>query len=258
VEKAKDNRRNALRDCQFRVSSVTSVTSVVNGFPEQHEPLRSRRFTEDCNRLLSSVLRTCLFLLAAVALLAADHADAQSRGGGISLAGVGHDLGGAAARVFIVEFGDFGCSYCAKFNVETYPKIDSAYIKAGVVRWKMVPFVTGMFRNSREVAEAAECAAEQGAFWKMHDLLYTKRKEWMASTEIGPLVTRYATQLKLDRTVFARCVLNPEIRRRIQRNDAIAQQLGIRGTPMFYVNGRSVPGAIPFELFQQVITAASR
>ena len=176
----------------------------------------------------------------------------------MSLAGVGHDLGGATARVFIVEFGDFGCSYCAKFNGETYPKIDSAYIKRGVVRWKMVPFVTGMFRNSREVAEAAECAAEQGAFWKMHDLLYLKRKEWMASSDIGTLITRYATQLTLDRTVFARCLLNPEIRRRIQRHDAIAQQLGIRGTPTFYVNGRIVPGAIPFELFQQVIVAAAK
>lgn len=174
------------------------------------------------------------------------------------MAGVGHDVGGAAARVFIVEFADFGCSYCAKFNVETYPKIDSAYIKRAVVRWKVVPFVTGMFRNSREVAEAAECAGEQGAFWKMHDLLYLKRKEWMASTDIGMLITKYATQLNLDRTAFARCILNPEIRRRIQRHDAIAQQLGIRGTPMFYVNGRTVPGAIPFELFQQVITAAAK
>jgi protein-disulfide isomerase len=115
-----------------------------------------------------------------------------------------------------------------------------------------------MFRNSREVAEAAECAADQGAFWKMHDLLYAKRKEWMATTDIRTVVAKYAAQLKLDRTAFGRCVLNPEIRRRIQRHDAIAQQLGIRGTPMFYVNGRTVPGAIPFELFQRVIAEAAR
>ena len=177
-------------------------------------------------------------------------------GAGISVAGIGHDQGGAAARVFIVEFADFGCSYCAKFNAETFPKIDSAYIEAGIVRVKVIPFVTGMFKNSREVAEAAECSAEQGAFWKMHDLLYTKRKEWMASTDIRALVTKYATQLKLDPAPFGRCIMNPEIRRRIQRHDAMAQQLGIRGTPFFYVNGRAVPGAIPFELFQQVIAAA--
>ena len=192
-------------------------------------------------------------------LLPATTADAQSnQGGGVSLAGVGHDLGGASAKVFIVEFADFGCGYCARFNAETYPKIDSAYIDKGIVRWKMVPFVTGMFRNSREVAEAAECAAEQGSFWKMHDLLYTNRKEWMASKDIRALITRYATQLKLNLTAFAQCSMNPQIQRRIQRNDAIAQQLSIRGTPTFYVNGRVAPGAIPFDLFQQLITTAAK
>jgi protein-disulfide isomerase len=181
---------------------------------------------------------------------------AQAQDGGVSLAGLGHDLGIAGARVFIVEFADFGCGYCAKFERETYPKIDSVYISKGVVRWKMVPFVTGMFKNSREVAEAAECSADQGAFWKMHDLLYEQQKEWKKSSDIQSLIQKYATQLKLDRNKLALCQKNPETRRRIARNDAIAQQLGITGTPTFFVNGRRVPGAIPFPLFQQVISEA--
>lgn len=181
---------------------------------------------------------------------------AQARGGGISLAGVGHDVGGATASVFIVEFADFGCGYCARFNVETYPKIDSAYIRKGIVRWKVVPFVTGMFRNSREVAEAAECAAQQGAFLPMHDHVYVKRREWQASRDIRALVMSYARELKLEPLAFRRCLDHPETRRRIQRNDGIAQQLGIRGTPFFVVNGRAVPGAAPFDVFQQVIQQA--
>ena len=185
-------------------------------------------------------------------------AQAPIQKGGVSLAGIGHDTGSSGAKVFVVEFADFGCGYCAKFNVETYPKLDSAHIKPGTVRWKMVPFVTGMFRNSRDVAEAAECAAEQGGFWKMHDLLYVKRKEWMASTDIRSLINKYGAQLKLQSAPFTRCLMNPEIKRRIQRHDAIAQQLLIRGTPTFFVNGRIVPGAIPFDLFSQVITAAAK
>jgi protein-disulfide isomerase len=204
-----------------------------------------------------SFLTSAIGLLAGM-LLVAPTAMAQASRGGVSLAGIGHDVGGATARVFIVEFADFGCSYCSKFNVETYPKIDSTYIAKGVVRWKVIPFVTGMFKNSRDVAQAAECAGEQGAFWKMHDLLYVKQKEWKASSDIRTLVARYAAQLKLDRIAFGRCAMNPEIRARIQRHDALARQLGIQGTPMFYVNGRRVPGAIPFELFQQVIAAAAR
>ena len=68
---------------------------------------------------------------------------------------------------------------------------------------------------------------------------------------------KYVAQLKLQPGPFARCLMNPEIKRRIQRHDAIAQQLLIRGTPTFFVNGRVVPGAVPFDLFSQVITAAA-
>jgi protein-disulfide isomerase len=194
-----------------------------------------------------------LFLVSAPAL-----ASAQAGNGGVSLAGIGHDTGSTRAKVFVVEFADFGCGYCARWNVETYPKVDSAHVRSGVIRFKMVPFVTGMFRNSRDVAEAAECAAEQGGFWKMHDLLYAKRKEWMASNDIRSLINTYVTQLKLQPVPFSRCLMNPEIRRRIQRHDAIASQLAIRGTPTFFVNGRIVPGAVPFDLFSQVITAAAK
>jgi protein-disulfide isomerase len=200
-----------------------------------------------------AVLRNLLMVA-----IAATPAFAQARGGGVSVAGLGHDVGVETAKVMIVEFGDFGCGYCAKFNTETFPKIDAAYIKTGVVRWKMVPYVNGMFRHSREVSEAAECAAEQGAFWKMNDLLYAKKKEWTTTKDIRALTSKYATQLKLNSATFARCLMNPEIGARIARNTAIAQQLNIRGTPTFFVNGRIVPGAIPFELFQQVIADAAR
>ena len=194
-----------------------------------------------------------LFLVSAPTLLSA-----QSRGEGVSLAGIGHDTGSIKAKVFVVEFADFGCGYCARFNVETYPKLDSAHIKTGLVRFKMVPFVTGSFRNSRDVAEAAECAADQGEFWKMHDLLYARRKEWMATTKIRALIDKYIAELKIDRAKFARCRMNPEIKQRILRHDALAQQLIIRGTPTFFVNGRVIPGAVPFDLFSQVITAAAK
>lgn len=197
-------------------------------------------------------------LLALILVSAPAIGGAQTRDNGVSIAGIGHDTGSVRAKVFVVEFADFGCGYCARWNVETYPKVDSAYIKSGLVRFKMVPFVTGMFRNSRDVAEAAECAGEQGEFWKMHDLLYEKRKEWMASSDIKSQINKYVTQLKLQPAPFSRCMMNPETRRRIQRHDAIASQLAIRGTPTFFVNGRVIPGSIPFDLFSQVITAALR
>lgn len=196
--------------------------------------------------------------MCAALLGVASPARAQQFGRTVSVAGVGHDKGSDQAKVMVIEFGDFGCGYCAKFAAETYPLIDSAYIRAGRVKWKYVPFVIGMFRNSREVTEGAECAGEQNAFWKMHDLLYARRKEWMASNEPRALVGRYARELKLDAAAFARCTMRPDIRERIARHDALASALAIRGTPTFFVNGRVIPGAIPWDLFQQVIEAAGR
>jgi protein-disulfide isomerase len=183
---------------------------------------------------------------------------AQGGGGGISVAGAGHDRGDSTARVYIIEFGDFGCSYCAKFAAETYPAIDSAFIRTGTVRWKYIPYVTGMFRNAREVAEGAECAAEQGAFWKMHDLLFQRRKEWMAAKAPRTLVARYASELKLDGAAFARCTMGTAARTRVARHDAIAGAVGVHVTPTFFVNGRLVRGAIPFALFKRVIEEADR
>ena len=178
---------------------------------------------------------------------------------GKAFAGIGHDrVVGDSAKVFVVEFGDFGCSYCAKFAGETFPQLDSAFIRTGRVHWKFVPFVTGNFRNSREAAEAAECAGEQHGFWKMHDLLYARRKEWMASDEPKVLLARYARELRFDPKFFAQCTSNQSTHLRVMHNDVLAQTLYIRGTPTFYVNGRAITGAIPFDLFKQVIEAASR
>jgi protein-disulfide isomerase len=198
-----------------------------------------------------------LAVLIGLVLLPCAVASAQANGG-VSVAGTGHDLGKATAKVYIVEFADFGCGYCAKFATETYPLIDSAYIKTGRVRWKYVPFVSGMFKNSRVVSEAAECAAQQNGFWAMHDLLYVRRKEWMAAKDPAALMTRYARDLKLDANQLSACLKTGATRQRVAKNDLLANSLYVRGTPTFFVNGYAVPGAIPFDLFKQVIEAASK
>src|ERR1043165_8869724 len=97
--------------------------------------------------------------------------------------GIGHDRGQQQARTVIIEFADFGCGYCAKFAVETFPRLDSTYVATGRAKWKFVPSVTANSRNGREAAEAAECASDQGAFWKMHDVLFARRKEWMGTSK---------------------------------------------------------------------------
>jgi protein-disulfide isomerase len=145
---------------------------------------------------------------------------------------------------------------CARFNVDQFPRIESNYINTKIVRWKVIPWSSNYFPNSREAAEAVECAAEQGAFWKMHDHLYRKRVEWMKSNDVRTLLADYAARLKLDRGQFVVCQGKPEISDRVSRMDAIARGLNLRGTPSFFVNGKEVVGGLPYETFQRLIQDA--
>jgi protein-disulfide isomerase len=201
------------------------------------------------------VFRGLTFPIAVAGLLVAWQADAQQLRE-FSLNELGHFLGSSAAPVLVVEFADFGCPNCARFNADVFPKIESTYINRKIVRWKVVPWASNAFPHSREAAEAAECAAEQGAFWKMHDHLYLMRVQWMKSNDVKTLLASYATQLNLDRGQFELCQQKPEVSERISRQDAIARGLHLRGTPMFFVNGRLVEGAVPYEMFQQLIQKA--
>lgn len=212
--------------------------------------LRPWRFSRSLAGTLCATLGVILFALAGTT------AHAQQRS--ISIAGMGHDKGTPGAPVYMVEFGDFGCGYCAKFAQETWPILDSLYLRTGRLRFKYVPFVTGMFRHSRDVSIAAECAGEQQAFWKMHDLLYERRTEWMKAKSIHALLGQWARELRLNEGTFARCTSGKAAAARIDRNTEVANSLYIRGTPTFFVNGQVIPGLAPLEIFKQIIEGAKR
>lgn len=183
-------------------------------------------------------------------------AGAQGRGpanDGVSLDGVGHDRGVVVAANWVAEFLDLGCGYCAKFATETYPALDSEFVGSGKVRWKFVVFVTGSFPHSEEAAVAAECAAEQGKFFVVHDSLLAARKEWMKSKTPQRVFDRIAGKAGVEPAAFARCARGAAARQRVVRQTALARQLNIRGTPTFFINGQRIEGAIPLPLFRQVM-----
>ena len=167
----------------------------------------------------------------------------------VALDGVGYQRGNPSADVWVVEFADFGCGYCEKFFRETQPVFDSLYINKGRVYWKFVPFTIGMFPNSEHAAEASICAAEQGKFFPMHDVLYDKRKEWMKAANAREQMSTYATRIKLDMARFGTCMKGKSVGEQLQRNNVLARSLFVRGTPTFFINGEVVPGALPTDVF---------
>jgi protein-disulfide isomerase len=184
--------------------------------------------------------------------------------GGLALAlapgAPGHDRGAVRAPVTVLEFADFGCRYCARFAAESYPSLGAELVKTGQVRWRAVPFVLGMFANGDQAALAAECAADQGpaAFGRMYDALFARQDEWKASADPAGLLRSYARATGLSQSRFAACYGSPATADRIRAANALADRLGVRATPTFFVNGRRVEGALPPEEFRTVLLEALR
>jgi protein-disulfide isomerase len=166
--------------------------------------------------------------------------------------GPGQPKGSKTAPVMIEEFSDFQCSYCGKFSRETLPRLIETYVDTGKVRWVFRHFAI-LGPGSKAAAEASACAGAQGQFWPYHDRLYAVQGRRGFNREN---LLRIAQDLHLDVADFTDCVETGRFSAQVQAETDAAVALGLQGTPGFIINGRSMAGALPFELFQSVIEEA--
>lgn len=185
-------------------------------------------------------------------------ADAAPGQDTIDLSELGYERGSPDAAITVIEFSDFGCPYCARFALDTYPALHREFVETGRVRWQYVPFVMGMFTNGAEAARAAECAGEQDEFWAMHHHLFERQSQWKATDDPEATFTGFAASLGLDAGRFGSCYTEDRRGDRTQAANLAADRLGIRGTPTFLVNGYFVQGAPPLEQFRAALEDLSR
>ena len=105
-------------------------------------------------------------------------------------------------------------------------------------------------------AQASECAADQGKFWDYHDLLFDKQTGENVGTYTKENLLKYAQELSLDMAKFEPCLQNDETLQRVASDTQEGGQVGVRGTPTFFINGQPLVGAQPLQAFQQQIDAA--
>ena len=175
----------------------------------------------------------------------------------IPIAELGYDRGSAEAPVKVLEMSDYGCGYCRKFHMETFPTLQDEFIETGMVEWKFAPFVTGMFGNSLPVTEAAECALEQDeeAFLALNERLWRDQAEWKGSSDAAGLVRQWAGELDVDVARFDACLAEDRRLPRVAAQSGLSRQLGVRGTPTFFVLGYPpLQGALPTEMFREILT----
>lgn len=110
--------------------------------------------------------------------------------------------------------------------------------------------------ESQWAAEASECAADQDKFWEYHDKLFASQNGENQGAFNKDNLKQFAADIDLDTAAFNECLDSGKYTQAVQEQTGVANQLGVRSTPAFIINGVPVLGAQPFEAFQQVIEEA--
>lgn len=149
------------------------------------------------------------------------------------------------APVTIVEFTDYQCPYCHRAQ-GTIDEVMRRY--AGKVRLVHMEFPLDGHPGAVPAARAARCAGEQGKFWEFHRSLMTAP----GALDESDLKGR-AASLGLGAGPFASCLSSDRHDAAIQASAEQGASLGVTGTPAYFVNGRLISGARPFESFADII-----
>jgi Na+/H+ antiporter NhaA len=159
-----------------------------------------------------------------------------------------HFRGPMDAPVTLVEYGDFQCPYCGKAE----PVVRELLQDFGDVRyvWRHLP-LNDVHANAQRAAEAAEAAAQQGAFWEMYDLLLANQDHLSNADLVG-----YAEQIGLDLDRFADDLDEHVGAARIAEDVDGADLSTVSGTPTFFINGRRHYGAYDIDTLKRAVRGA--
>lgn len=171
----------------------------------------------------------------------------------VSLDGAAGVKGEENAPITIVEFSDYQCPFCERFYSQTLPSMLSDYVESGKVKLVFKDLPLPFHPNADNAAVAARCGGEQGNYWGMHDELFGNQESWVSLPDPSETFAGYATKIGLDGGKLKDCMKSGKFDKVIQENVREANKVGLSGTPSFVINGLSVVGAQPYQVFQQVL-----
>lgn len=147
---------------------------------------------------------------------------------------VDHIKGNPDAAVVLVEYSDFQCPACASFQ----PVLEEVMKSYGdKIRFEYKHFPLPIHPYAQQAALAAEAAGQQGKFYEYHDLLFKNQQAWSQSVAPGALFVQYAEELGLDMEQFRRQQKSSILRDRVRADLNETRELGLTGTPTFFLNG---------------------
>lgn len=145
--------------------------------------------------------------------------------------------GPADAPIILVEFSDFQCPFCGRYE-PVIRQVMKKYPDQVQLIFHNLPLAS-IHPHAQKAAEAAVCAGNQGKFWEMHDLMFAEQ----ASLDVKALKDK-ARRIGLDTSQFDQCLDGGKAVDAVARDVGEAENLGLSGTPASFVNGRYVDGAV--------------
>jgi protein-disulfide isomerase len=163
-----------------------------------------------------------------------------------TVADAGHPSKGPSdAPIVMVEFSDFQCPFCQRAE-PTVEQVLKTY--GNKIRFVYRHYPLPNHPDARPAAEAAVCAEQQGRFWQYHEQLFAHSNR-LSSGDLKA----HAAAAGLDEKKFAECVDGHQTKSRVDADVKDAEAAGVSGTPAFFINGRMLDGAQPFETFKLLI-----
>jgi protein-disulfide isomerase len=167
--------------------------------------------------------------------------------------------GEPAARLAIIEYADFQCPFCRRFEHDIYPQIRDSYINTGKLKYFHRDMPLPFHQGAMPAARAAHCASEQGKFWEMHDSLLGDTASLSAAD-----IDERAGKLGLNVAELDKCISSDRFADIIQRGVTEANEMQVSGTPTFIIGTldaqgkvmsvkKTVVGASPFEAFKAAL-----
>jgi protein-disulfide isomerase len=161
--------------------------------------------------------------------------------------------GNQEAAVTLTEYSDFQCPACAAFYFKV-EEVLSKYPNDVKLEYKHFPLMS-IHPYAEPAARAAEAAAQQGKFFEFADLLFKNQTTWSKSPNPTTVFYKYAEELGLDIELFKRHHNASVVRDRVKEGFNEAVNLGLTGTPTFYLNGEKMEFET-YEEFDALIEAA--
>ena len=167
----------------------------------------------------------------------------------------GSYLGNPAAKVTIVQYGDYQCPYCTMFFTGTWLQLKAEYVDTGKAKF-LFQDMAFLGSDSTTSAQAAHCAGDQYRFWQYHDYLYNHQGGENSGWGSAARQKQFAATMGLNADQFGQCLDSAKYGQEVRDETAAARSQHVTGVPSFIVNGKLAPGNGELSALEQAINAA--